>query len=367
MLTVFALRAGQELNGLPRWTDDRRARRIGRGFLRVSPTRLRLQPGEARAVRARVLAPRPARGRGSYGVLVFAARQPGREARGDAVLSTSVRLTANLLLRYPGRVRHRSQLEQLRAEQAGPRVLRFFARVHNRGNLHVQPSARMVIRNARGRVVARLGFVSGNVLPRARRDLPAELSKVLPAGRYTALATARSPGQTMRRRLAFRLVGPNELPTPKLQVDELAAPRPGVGDDFEASVGLINRGTAPARPRGVMTVSRMSGAPLARRSLRLAALAPGGRASVSVTFDGLAEGQYRLAVRIAGPGGVADERTVVFSPGAKASLWERLRDWGAAHVGLLIAGFAGVLLAIVAAGAAYVRRLRRSLAEQPAA
>ncbi len=361
VVRAFALRAGQELNGLPRWSVDRRSKRVGARFLRVSPRRFRLAPGQARPVRARVLARQPTRGRGSYGVLIFDTRPAGEDASGDAVVSANVRLAANILLRYPGRVRHRTLLEQVRAEQAGPRVLRFFARMANRGNLHVQPHARMVIRDRRRRVVARSEFVSGNVLPRARRELTTELTKVLPAGRYVAYVTARAARRTTRKQLSFRLVGPNELPTAKLQIARLAAPQPGIDEEFEATGELINRGTASARPRAVMTVSPLSGAPLARRSLRLGALAPGRRASLSATFPGLAEGEYRLSLSVAGPAGVADERTVVFAPGAQVSLWDRLLDWAAAHVALLIVAFVAILVATIAAGGAYVRRLRRSV------
>lgn len=362
VVRAFALRATQEINGLPRWTVDRRSKRIGARFLRVSPQRFRLAPGQARAVRARVLARWPTRGRGSYGVLVFDARQAGREVSGDAVLSANVRLAANVLLRYPGRVRHNTVLEQVRAEQAGPRVLRFFARMANRGNLHLEPDARMVIRDMRGRAVARAEFTGGNVLPGARRELTAELTKVLPAGRYVAHVTARAAGRTTRKRLAFKLVGPNELPTAQLQIARLASPQPAVDEEFEAIGELINRGTASARPRAVMTLSRLSGAPLERRNLRLGALGPGRRAQVSATFPGLAEGQYRLSLRVAGPAGLADERTVVFAPGKQAALWNRVLDWAAAHVALLLAGFAAILLATIVAAGAYVRRLRRSLA-----
>lgn len=359
---AFALRAGQELNGLPRWTVDRRSKRIGNRFLGVSPQRFRLAPGQARAVRARVVAPRPARGLGSYGVLVFDATRVGKDVSGDAVLSANVRLAANVLLRYPGPVRHDMRLEQVRAEQAAPRVLRFFARVHNRGNLHVRPAARMVIRDVRSRAVARARFVSGNVLPDARRELTAELTKVLPAGRYVAQATARAAGRTARKQLSFELVGPNELPTAKLQIARLASPRPGVGERFEATGELINRGTAPAGAHAVLSVSRLTGAPLARRPVRLAALAPGRRASLGATFPGLSEGQYRLSLRVAGPGGVADERSVVFAPGAQASLWDRILDWAATHVVLLLAIFVAILVATIAVAGAYVRRLRRSVA-----
>lgn len=362
VVEAFALRAGQELNGLPQWTVDSRSRRIGRRFVRVSPARFRVAPGGARTVRGRVIARRPARGNGGYGVVIFDVRLAGGSARGDAVVGANVRLAANLLLRYPGPVRHDTVLEQARAEQAGPRVLRFFARMRNRGNLHLEPTARMVIRDSRGRAVARAGFVSGNVLPLARRELTADLTKVLPAGRYVAHITTRAARRTTRKRLPFTLVGPNALPTARLEVSELRPPQAGIDEDFDVTVGLVNRGTAAARPRGLMTLSRLDGRPIARRSLRFDVLGPRQRTRSTTTFPGVGEGQYRLSVRVEAPGG-ANERTVVFAPGEQPSLLSRILDWAAAHVALLIAVFGAILLATIIAAGTYIRRLRRAAAQ----
>ncbi len=58
---------------------------------------------------------------------------------------------------------------------------------------------------------------------------------------------------------------------------------------------------------------------------------------------------------------VLAEWTVVFETGTRPGLLERILDWMAGHLPLVIAAFAVVLLSVVAAAGAYIRRLRRTL------
>jgi hypothetical protein len=53
------------------------------------------------------------------------------------------------------------------------------------------------------------------------------------------------------------------------------------------------------------------------------------------------------------------ERTVVFDTGTRPSLLDRILDWLAGNIPLLLIGFAALLLVVVSGMLAYIRRLRR--------
>lgn len=76
---------------------------------------------------------------------------------------------------------------------------------------------------------------------------------------------------------------------------------------------------------------------------------------------GVRAGRYALTARFASGPRVLAERTVIFQTGTRLSLLERILDWIAANLPLVIAAFATLLLLITTALATYIRRLRRTL------
>lgn len=358
---VAALRAGQELSGLPDYRLDAAARREGRRFLRVLEPRFTLRPRESRLVRARVVGG-PQIGRGAYGVLLVSGRARDPEAGDEgAVVAPVVRLAANVLLRFSGRARPRGELTDLRAEQSGPRRLRFLARLRNRGSIHGEPRGRLVIRDARGRARVRAELPAGNVLPGAEREYAVDVRRVLPPGEYTAVATAMLGPTRSRRKLRFRLVGPNELPTPALQLVALEPPEVEAGRAYAVRFELRNAGSAPAAARGELTVGPQGGRTTERRQLEIADLAPGRTVDQEVELPPVAAGSHQITVRFRDGDRVVAERSVTFTTGAARGLVERILDWMAAHLLVVFAGF-GTLLALVVLGVAmYVRSLQRRL------
>lgn len=368
VLWASALRARQELSGLPVYRLDARARRAGRAFVRVRPARFTLRAGASREVSATVVARHPAVGRGGYGVVLFEAL-PRRASGARNAVTARLRLTANLLLRYPSArrpARVHGVARSLRAEQ-GPadprRTLRLLVRVHGAGTIHGRPQARLRIRDARGRVVARAPFTTGNVLPGADRELPVLVETQLPAGRYTARAIVRSGGHTSTATLPLRLVGKNVLPTPDLRIAGLPSPHPDRGRPFTAELGLVNRGSAAAAVRGWWQVRSAGGQRLiAHGRLAGAPLPAGARRGQRLRLPGMAAGQWRLVVALEGPGRELDRRELVFATGERLGWWTRFEDWAAANVPLLLAAFAALLLLLLTLAAAYTARLRRRLA-----
>jgi hypothetical protein len=366
LIDVVAVPAGQELSGLPAFDMSELSRRVCRTMLRVSPQHLRLAAGKSASVR--VIAGRhPARGHVAvYAVVAFTARQVEKADSSGAVVAPTIRLTSNLLLRYPGPVVLDGRATALRVEQGAKRTLRFFARIRNDGNLHVKPASRLTITTAAGREVVRHAIHPENVLPGSQRELTFDVSKLLPAGDYRARVDARVGRRRSSRAVGFTLVGLNRLPTPKLEIVSLENPQPDADEDFDVALALRNTGTGPITPQGTLTLTR-NGRPgtLAELPLRPSPLAAGSRQQLTLALPGVPTGTYSLTARFADGPLVLAERTVVFQPGTRPSLIDRVLDWLAGNIPLLLIGFAALLLIVVTSMLAYIRKLRRRVVPAP--
>lgn len=214
-----------------------------------------------------------------------------------------------------------------------------------------------------GRRVVRRAFRPENVLPGAERELPLEVTQRLPAGDYRARLEARVGRRRSTRQIEFTLAGPNQLPTPELRIVSLESPQPDAGEDFDAALELHNAGSGPITPAGTLTLTR-SGEErkLARKPLRPSQISAGGRQELTIDLPGVPVGSYAMTVRFASGPLVLAERTVVFQTGTRPSRLERLQDWLASHIPLVLAGFGALLLLVVGTLLAYIRRLRRKVA-----
>jgi hypothetical protein len=302
---------------------------------------------------------------GVYAVVAFTARQV-QTSKAGAVVAPTIRLTSNLLLQYPGRVRLDGRATALRVEQGAKRTLRFFARIRNDGNLHVKPSARLLVTSAAGQPLVRHGVHPENVLPSFERELPLDVTALLPAGDYHARLDARVGGRRSHREIDFTLVGPNELPTPKLQIASLQTPQPDAGDDFSVDIALQNAGTGPITPAGALTLTRTGQTHVvAKQPLRPSELSAGSKQKLTVDLPGVPAGSYTLTARFADGPLVLAERTVVFDTDTRPALLQRLLDWLAGNIPLVLIGFGVVLLLVVSSMLAYIRKLRRKVVAVP--
>ena len=362
VVDVAAVPAGQELSGLPTFTLDRASLRAGRRVLRVAPRRLELAAGASRRLRPRVVGG-PTAGRGAYMVIVATARQLGGE-EGRAVVTPLVRLTANILLRYRGRVRLRGALTGFRVAQGVPagtkRTLDFALTVANRGTIHRTLRTRLTVRDASGRIVLRGRFPRGTVLPSAERELVRGTRRPQPAGEYTATARAWLGGRRMVREVRFRLSDTNLLPSSDLQIAGLRTDEHGARRPVDVELDVANRGSAPGAARGDAELSLAgSGSALEHAKFRTAAIAAGGKATVHLKLPAARRGELRLAVRLLDGDRVLDQRITRVAIGERPALWVRLLDWIAAHVPVVLAMFGALLLAVLAGAVALVRRERR--------
>jgi hypothetical protein len=163
--------------------------------------------------------------------------------------------------------------------------------------------------------------------------------------------------------MRLHLVGPNELPTAHLEIVGLQTPRPDAGRAFDESVFVVDDGTAPMRGDGTLTITRAGEhAPLATMPLLAGMLEPGKPRRLTVRVPGVEAGSYDATARFVSGGRVLDERTVTFQAGTQPSLSTRILDWLAGHLPFVLAGFGLLLVAIVGALLAYIRKLRRRVA-----
>jgi hypothetical protein len=355
---------GQALTGLAQIDPSPTGRAAAARLIRPSQRRVRLAPGATARITARVLA-RPPRGLAAYAALIFTARNP---SSGAAPISPSVRLSTNLLLRFPGPARIHGRATGVRAEQGPGRTLSLTSTVANTGNLHAKPRGTLTIANASGATVVRRALVPANVLPGARREFVAAVQKLLPRGDYVA-RTAVSVGR--RRSVArsrFHLVGPNRLPTARLSLAPLTSPRAELDTPFTEPVEVVNSGTAAGTAVLRWALRGPNGGGIVRRgAVALPAVLPGGDGGrQEIRLPGLRTGIYDLSASVDAGGREVARDAVQFSPRARAGPWDRLRDWLAGHLVAVGAGAALLLLAVIGVLLTYIRRLRRALTPESA-
>lgn len=361
---VFPVLLRQDLSGAFGFDDSPRPLMAARRILRVSASRFRLAPGQSRKVGLRweLL---PLNARAAYIGVIF---QGQRRVAGGGSVPVVGRLLSINFLRLPGRHHPKGRFSALRVIQSAPKKLRILARVENTGDIVESPKrARLTIRDLAGRTVYKTGWKGDVVLPRAERDFPIDLRKVLPAGRYTAQAVMRF-GATRRAKIstAFTLVGPNLLPTPGVKINDFAA-LGEVGRTAHVSGQVKSTGTAPAKLGLALSLFRVTGGlagdkPLAIRTLRFSALAPGSTRSLDVDLGGrLARGDYRVVAKYTDPTGAPQEITSDFAATTRRGLLERIKLFFDRNTTLIVLGIA--VLVIAALVFLLLRRQRRLEAE----
>jgi hypothetical protein len=123
-----------------------------------------------------------------------------------------IRLLGALLISKPGAPPPQGRIVLLRAQQAGPRLIRLVARLGNSGRVHGYPQAlRLRVLTTDGRTVFTGLPRPGVILPGFRRDYTAMVGRRLTAGKYLFQVTTRFGKKILHKGLRFKLVAPNKL------------------------------------------------------------------------------------------------------------------------------------------------------------
>jgi competence ComEA-like helix-hairpin-helix protein len=332
-MTVFPALLTQRLDGSFDIDKTPRNLRAAQLILDVGPTKFELAPNRQINVRFRwVNLPRGTRA--VYTGLVVTGVPKGKPT---SAVSSILRLLGTNFFRLPGPYRSSGTIVRVRGEQAAPRRLRFISRVRNTGQVADSPKRGVTaIEDASGRVVARLPWTSGVILPRYQREFPVLLKQVLPAGRYTAVSsmTFGRPARRSVKRWRFTLTGPNELPTRKLTLPALSLAG-NIGDPGHVTATVKNVGTAPSPVVLRVVLDRV--ALTAQREVRVAALrkkvgslAVGQSGTYSFDLGKLEKASYRATVVVGDGTTDFDERTANLTPrtqaGFFARIWNSLKD-----------------------------------------
>jgi hypothetical protein len=352
---VFPVLLTQTLSGAFAFSETPRNLNDSKIVLTASPASFDLSPGARRSVRLtwNLL---PA---GSKWVAIGVVFQGVARDQTGPVHVVSRLLSVNFL-RLPGLTLIRGRFTGLYPEQSGPHALRFLARVKNTGDRFWAPSdGRFVIRDSAGRVRLSEGWTGDVVIPGAERDFPIDVTKILPAGSYTATVSMRF-GANRSRSTRFTLVGPNELPTPAIAIQGFNATGT-VGSPAHLTAQLRSTGTSPAAVtlRTYLGASgAVAGSPaLATGQVTYRDLAPGSTTQINQALGGpLRKGSYRAILSWSDPTGAPHQLEADFTAAVSRSFLQRLWGFIKHHAVLLI----GVLaLALLLALAYVLDRMRR--------
>lgn len=180
---------------------------------------LRLEPGELQDLPVTINVPANASPGGYYGVVRFTARAPEVEGQG---VSLSASLGTLILVQVKGDAKQSMEIEEFAVSKddkigklftAAP--LDFIVRAKNTGNVHLQPTGQIIIKDTFGKTVAgvNVNLDKSNVLPSSIRRFEAPLDKSVIGkkmlfGRYTAELTMTygADGKTMTEKISFWVI-----------------------------------------------------------------------------------------------------------------------------------------------------------------
>lgn len=286
----------QRLSGEIFFDEDAKSLRDARRILEPDVGEFRLEAGERRTVRV-TWRLRPL----GEPVLNMGVIFQSTAATESTTVQTVQRLLTLDFLQLPGDYSSTGRFTSLRAEQGEGRTLDLIPRIENTGEIVQSPQrGRILVRDAAGEAVFRAPFVSDIILPGHERDFPVLMKKVLPKGDYrlSASATFGESGRIVIRS-NFTLVGPNQLPTPRVRLEDFGG-RGEIGGDSEATGIVHSIGTATAESNVKVQLYRLLATgqrpekPIEEQKLTFSDLEPGAREDLRIVYPGLPAGDYRL-------------------------------------------------------------------------
>ncbi len=160
--------------GKPRFVSEQQSPWSMSRWIRASPARFELQPGERKKVKVIVRVPKDAEPGGHYAAALFSSA-PSKGGQTGVV----AQLGSLILLRVPGKTVEKGRVASLiapRLVERGPTD--FELKFKNEGNVHIKPKGKLEIRRLRGSEIAALDIGGENVLPKSTRLFAARWKKV---------------------------------------------------------------------------------------------------------------------------------------------------------------------------------------------
>jgi hypothetical protein len=333
-----------------------------RRVLAVGPTRFTLPPGASRQVglRWRGL---PARVREAAVGLVY---QAVPVQKGSPVHVVERLLGVNIL-RLPGHYRQTGRVSAIHVTQLKPGTLRFTVAVANTGQAVAGPSHLVLtVRRRSGALLLRRRLASDIILPGVTRSFVLDLPHRLAAGAYVArVHVAFGSSHRLAIASAFRLVGPNQLPTDHLQIGPLVA-EGSVGSSAQVKAALSNTGTAAGSAKVQLSLYRLTAGasaqqPIATRRVAIASLAPAQRRQLKSGLGHLRAGSYRLVASYEDADGIPRTLVADFQAHQPLGLIPRLRRISVEHALLIPALLLLSLTGCIALLLVRERQLKRAL------
>lgn len=308
----------QRISGEIIFDESQPALDAAKRWLRPSIETFRLAPGGNRKVEVEWI-DRPA----GQPILNMGIIFQSTAAGGSSAVQTVQRLLTLNFLQLPGKYESTGRFTLLRAVQGQGKTLQFIPRIENTGEIVQSPqNGRVLVRNAKGEKEFEDEFAGDIILPDHERDFPVTMKKILPAGDYklSASATFGDSGRIVIRS-EFTLVGPNQLPSPKVALENLAG-RGELGGDSEATATVHSVGTATADTRVKIQLFRLNKQgqrpqkPIKEQKLEFGGLEPDATKPLRIVYPGLPAGNYRIVATYRDTPDTLDTVEADFSPQA---------------------------------------------------
>jgi hypothetical protein len=185
-------------------TDNRWA---AASWIQVSPSTLKLKPGETRSLIVSIVAPDDATAGGHYTMILHTPQNQTMLDQSGALIETNVGTL--LYITVPGDIKEKA----LVADFSAPRFLEygpvnFKTIVNNLSDIHISPIGQITIKNILGLTTATLDLDRTNIFPYTSREFQNVLNKKWLFGRFQATLNAGygTTGQALIASLFFWVI-----------------------------------------------------------------------------------------------------------------------------------------------------------------
>lgn len=185
-------------------TDNRWA---SANWIQVSPSTLRLKPGETRSLIVSIIAPEDATPGGHYTMVLHTPKNQTMLDQSGAIIETNVGTL--LYITVPGDIKEKAIVTDFSAPkflEYGP--INFKAIVNNLSDIHISPIGQITIKDMLGLTTATLDLTRTNIFPYTSREFQNVLDKKWLFGRFQATLNAGygTTGQALIASLFFWVI-----------------------------------------------------------------------------------------------------------------------------------------------------------------